>query len=172
MSLKSFDKFCEMIITSEPGSQKVILDERQRQVNSKLTTEALLIYIFASFANTAVMDRIYKWCDSFLAPMALIAAVCYIYWILRCHFSSALFGINGTAPAKWSAGILMVLSVLWCVPFLFDFADEGGVFHDGMLTAQLVGGISFLLIFIGAAATLVLAKRTEKAEPSDNEKKG
>lgn len=41
MSMKSFDKFCERIILAEPGSQKEIFDERQRQQRTQLTVEAL-----------------------------------------------------------------------------------------------------------------------------------
>jgi len=48
MSMKSFDKFCERIILAEPGSQKEIFDERQRQQRTQLTVEALLIYCAAS----------------------------------------------------------------------------------------------------------------------------
>lgn len=171
MSLKSFDKFCETLITAEPGSQKVILDERQRQTRTKLTMEALCIYAIASFANTAVMDKLYRWCDSYFAPMAFLAAVCYIYWILRCHFSGALFGINGTYLSKLTAGISTVWSFYFCMILFSDFAEEGGAFHDGMLSTQLVGIISIALYFVSAVATIILAKKTEKAEQPDEGKK-
>lgn len=172
MSLKSFDKFCETLITAEPGSKKIILDERQRQVSSKLTTEALLIYIIASTANTVVMDKLYRWCDSFFAPMVLFMTICYIYWMLRSYFSGTLFGINGASPAKWTAGIFMVEALMYCMLFFSGLEEEFGAFHDGMMSSRLVVLTAFVLFFIGAAAAFVLAKKAEKAELTDEEKKG
>lgn len=171
MSLKSFDKFCETIITGKPGSQKVILDERQRQVSSKLTTEALLIYGIASSVNTVVMDDLYRWCDSFFAPMVLLMTMCYIYWMLRSYFSGTLFGINGSSPAKWTAGIFMVEAFFYCMMLFTDLDEEGGAFHDGMMSSHLVVGVAVALFFIGAAAAFVFAKKAEKAEQTDEEKK-
>lgn len=172
MSLKSFDKFCETLITADPGSKKIILDERQRQVSSKLTTEAFLIYIIASTANTVVMDKLYQWCDSFFAPMVFLMAACYIYWMLRSYFSGTLFGINGSSPAKWTAGIFMVEALMYCMLFFSGLDEEFGAFHDGMMSSRLVVVTAFVLFFIGAATTFVLAKKAEKAEPTDEEKKG
>ena len=43
MSLKSFDKFCERLILSEPGSQKEVFDERQNVMRSRLAIEALFM---------------------------------------------------------------------------------------------------------------------------------
>lgn len=172
MSLKSFDKFCETLITAEPGSQKAIFDERQRQLRTKLTMETLCIYAVASFANTAAMDKLYRWCESYFAPMVLLAAVCYIYWILRCHFSGALFGINSTFSAKWAAVFCMPWLFYLCVT-LFSYFEEGrGAFHDGMLSTPLVGVISIAIFFVSAVITIVLAKKTDKAEQPDEEKKG
>ena len=44
MSLKSFDKFCERMILAEPGSEKEIYDERQKQIRTQLTVEALTVF--------------------------------------------------------------------------------------------------------------------------------
>lgn len=173
MSLKSFDKFCENLILTEPRSQKIILDERQKIVRSKLLTESLIIYASAAFVNTVIMDRLYQWCDNFFGPMVLFAAICLLWLILRSHFSGALFGINGIYSAKWTSALLIIQCICWCVVFSFDFADGEAVFvRDGMLTAELVCGISFIIFFICAVAMLIFAKKTEKTEKTDEEKKG
>lgn len=53
MSLKSFDKFCERMILAEPGSEKEIYDERQKQIRTQLTVEALTV--FGAMSMLAVM---------------------------------------------------------------------------------------------------------------------
>lgn len=173
MSLKSFDKFCENLILSEPGSQKEIIDERQKTVRSKVLIEALLIYAGGSFVNTVVMDRVYKWCDNFFAPMVILAAICYIYWILRSHFSGALFGVNGTFSAKISSVLVITQSFFWGTRAFFELIEgEAVCVRDGMLTAECVCSISFVLFLASAVAVLIFAKKTERAEKSDEEKKG
>lgn len=173
MSLKSFDKFCENLILSEPGSQKEIIDERQKMVRSKALTEALIIYGAASFVNTVIMDRVYQWCDNFFGPMVLFAAMCYIYWILRSHFGGALFGVNGTFAAKCSAVLVIIQAICWCFMTVSDFAEgEALLVHEGMLTVELICGISFVLFFVSAVAVLIFAKKTEKVERTDEKEKG
>lgn len=173
MSLKSFDKFCENLILSEPESQKEIIDERQKMVRSKALTEALLIYAGGSFVNTVIMDRAYQWCDNFFAPMVILAAICYIYWILRSYFSGALFGVNGTFSAKISSVLVIVQGFFWGTRAIFDLLEgEAVCVNDGMLTAELVCSVSFVLFLASAVAVLIFAKKTEKAERNGEEKKG
>jgi len=167
MSLKSFDKFCETLITSEPSSQKMIFDERQKQISSKITIEALSIYGIASALNTIVMEEIYQWCDSFFAPMLLLMAVCYLYWILRCYFSGALFGVNGAKPTRWSAIYFMIVTPCYILTIADDLTEEGGLVHDGMLSTRFVVAITFLIVFIGALTAFLLARKTDKAENTD-----
>ena len=163
MSLKSFDKFCETLITGEAGSQKIIYDERQKQIVAKLNTEALLIFGIAAILNTIVMDMIYQWCDTFFAPLIFIATLCYTYWVLRCYFSGVLFGINGVKSAKWTAVFLMSEMVCFFLTFTDDI-EEVGFFHDGMFSTQLVSGVSFIIVFAACLVTFILAKKAEKTE--------
>lgn len=48
MSMKSFDKFCEKMILGEPGSEKEIFDERQKQLRTHILVQSLVIYAIAS----------------------------------------------------------------------------------------------------------------------------
>lgn len=73
MSMKSFDKFCERIILAEPGSQKEIFDERQRQQRTQLTVEALLIYCAAA-ALCVLMNEVFGFLESSFSGMVFIAA--------------------------------------------------------------------------------------------------
>lgn len=178
MSLKSFDKFCETIITGESASRKIIYDERQKQIASKLNTEALMIFAIAAALNTIVMDMMYQWCDTFFAPMVLIAALCYIYWTIRCYFKGILFGINGVNSAKWTSIIIMIQMVCYFLTFISKLEEDGGAFHDGMISTRLISGVSFAIVFVNCLATFVFVKRAEKSEQYDNtdtsdgEKKG
>ncbi|MCM1055743.1 MAG: hypothetical protein NC394_09525 [Bacteroides sp.] len=164
MSLKSFDKFCEKMIMSEPVSQKMIFDERQKQVRSKLNIEVLIIFGAAVFANTVFMERLYQWCDTFSAPMLMIASVCHMYWMLRCYFSGAVFGINGVQSAKWSAVFFMVMIPVYFLLISDELFEEGGAFGNGMVSSYLVVGITYGILFVSTLTTYILAKRTEKRE--------
>lgn len=164
MSLKSFDKFCETMITGEPASRKIIYDERQKQIASKLNVEALLIFAIAAALNTIVMDEIYQWCDTFFAPMIFTAALCYDYWVLRRCFSGVMFGINGVKSAKWTAFVMMAETICFSLMYIDDLSEEGGVFRNGMISTTAVCGISFAIVFIGWLVTFIFAKKTEKAE--------
>lgn len=104
MSLKSFDKFCENIILGEPSSQKQIFDERQNILRSRLITEALIIFAVLSALNTMVMDAGAMWCEGYFAPMVLSAALCLLWWLIRCSAKGVLFGVNGTVAMKCTGG--------------------------------------------------------------------
>lgn len=58
MSMKSFDKFCERMITAEPGSEKEIFDERQNVMRMRLAIEALLICVGLIFINSIIAETI------------------------------------------------------------------------------------------------------------------
>ena len=52
-------------------------------MRSKLIIEALTVFGAAVSLNTLVMDCGVKWCDGYFAPVVLIIALCYMYWLIR-----------------------------------------------------------------------------------------
>ncbi|MCM1298823.1 MAG: hypothetical protein NC203_03770 [Firmicutes bacterium] len=182
MSLKSFDKFCEnMILGPEKYDyrQKEIYDERQNQVRQKLITEALLVYCGAVFVNTVVMENIYQWCSSYLAPIIFLAMVCYFYWMLRCKAMGCLFGVGSSYNTKWTGWILIIESIMFellCIDDITAALGEGKsfFFNDGMVEANFLLSLVFPLISTVGIITVVLAKkhiRETEGEKEENSPK-
>ena len=167
MSLKSFDKFCEKIIMGEPDPiyRKEIFDERQNQVRQKLIIEALTVFGAAVSLNTLIMDCGVKWCEGYFAPVVLIIALCYMYWLIRVVKKGALFGVEGTAKAERNAGTFIGMSI-----GLLIFLNEDReiyIFRDGMLSEFFVMMLFYVIAVVCGVVTLVLAhkeKRRVKAE--------
>lgn len=169
MSLKSFDKFCEKIIMGEPDPiyRKEIFDERQNQVRSKLIIEALTVFGAAVSLNTLIMDCGLKWCEGYFAPVVLIIALCYMYWLIRVVKKGALFGVEGTAKAEHNAGTVIGMSIVYWLLIFLNEDREIYIFRDGMLSEFFVMMLFYVIAVVCGVATLVLAhkeKRRVKAE--------
>ena len=158
MSMKSFDKFCENLILKEPGSEKAIYDERQKIIRSRLMLEALKVYIAASFVNCAVMDLIYRWAETYTAPMLLILAFCALYWLIRNGIKGTLTGVNGVYAAKWSAAILILIGALNLVRFMFDIGEENFVIKNGMITSDFLLMAALVIVIVCGVVTLVILR--------------
>lgn len=164
MSLKSFDKMCENMILGKTGAEKEIYDERQNQVRTKLTVEALLVYIVSVFVNSLVMELIYQWCESYCAPMILLVVICYLYWIIRNWAKGSLFGVKGAKAAKYTAFLTILYGFLFGLQFLFPLLDneQNYFFLEGKATKEYVFAITWLLLLISGIIIFVLAKRNDK----------
>ncbi len=164
MSLKSFDKFCEDMILGKGGSEKEIFDERQNQMRTKLTIEALVVYIASVLINSFIMELLYQWCESFCLPMVLFAAICYIYWIVRNAAKGSLFGVKGTHSAKYTAFILMLESFLFAFKYIFPILEneQGYFFSEGKATNDFICAIIFVVVFVSGIMIIILAKRYDK----------
>ncbi|MDE7194304.1 MAG: hypothetical protein K2O14_10075 [Oscillospiraceae bacterium] len=164
MSLKSFDKFCEKIIMGEPDPiyRKEIFDERQNQVRSKLIIEALTVFGAAVSLNTLIMDCGLKWCEGYFAPIALIIALCYMYWLIRVVKKGALFGVEGTAKAEHNAGTVIGMSIVYWLLIFLNEDREIYIFRDGMLSEFFVMMLFYVIAVVCGVATLVLAHKEKK----------
>ena len=164
MSLKSFDKFCEDMILGKTGSEKEIFDERQNQVRTKLTIEALVVYIASVLVNSFIMELLYQWCESFCIPMVLLAAICYLYWIVRNAVKGSLFGVKGTRSAKYTAFIMMLESFLFSFSYIFpEIGEEQGYFFsEGKATNDFICAVIFAVVFVVGVVIFALAKRYDK----------
>lgn len=161
MSLKSFDKFCEKIIMGEPEpiNRKEIFDERQNQVRQKLTIEALTVFGAAVSLNTLVMECGLKWCEGYFAPIILLIALCYAYWLIRVVKKGALFGVEGTAKAEHTAGMFIGMSVVYSLIMFLNEDKEIYIFRDGMLSEIFVVMLFYVIAVACGVATLVIAHK-------------
>lgn len=179
MSLKSFDKFCEnMILGPENHNyrEKEIYDERQNQIRSKLIIEALLVFIGAVFINTIIMEECYRWCTSYLAPMALFGMVCYLYWMLRCQAKGCLFGIGSSYSTKWTAGVLIFESIVFGYITIDDAVNEleegkSFFFNNGMVEGRFILCLVFPLLLTLGIITVILAKKHIKEVEGEEQEK-
>lgn len=160
MSLKSFDKFCEKMITGEPSSEKPIYDERQNIVRSRLLIEALMIYGVASMFDTALNEMVYMWCESFFAQLVLIAALCLMWYLIRCTAKGALFGVNGTYFAKITGCGWLGMGVFFAL--YFALYDDVSVVTDGALSKYFVYVISYGLLALCGVFQIIMARREDK----------
>ena len=167
MSLKSFDKFCEDLILTEPGSQKIIYDERQKIVQMKIGIETLFIFGAAATLNCLAMDLIYQYAESYTAPIVLVMMFCAFYYNLRCAAKDCLIGINGAGALRNSSFTGIGMGVVLSLQYITK--EEHSVIVNGQLSDDFV----FLITTIAAVAygitMLILVSRIQKKK-NENEK--
>lgn len=170
MSLKSFDKFCEDLILKEPGSDKIILDERQKLMRSKILTETLAIFSGLSFVNCLVMDLAYQWAETYAAPLLVFMFLCACYYNIRCAVKGCLVGINGERSAKFSAGYCIFMGIMMSVKYAFSGDEEQRVlFADGKLTDNFCFLMGWLLAIFCGVLTFILIKKSRKDKEDDEQ---
>ena len=167
MSLKSFDKLCERLILGEPGSQKEILDERQKIVRTQIGVEALAIFSGLTFINALVMDLWQQWAESYAAPMLIFFMACMIYFNLRCFSKGCMIGINGLYRAKFSAFYAIFMGLMYMLIFVFKNDEEKALFSDGKLTDDCCFLITLILFIIYGISGLVLIRFVQKSEKNE-----
>ncbi|MDE7362632.1 MAG: hypothetical protein K2N38_11940 [Oscillospiraceae bacterium] len=171
MSLKSFDKFCERMILSEPGSQKEIFDERQKIVRSRITIEALLIFGCSAILNCMIMEECYKWAESQLAAMALLVSACLLYWQVRCAAKGCMIGTNGKFTQTFSGVYIIFMGVLGILRFIDKFGEPDFVIKDGALSKEFIGIVVMLIFLVVGIFTLCVVRHENKREERSEEKK-
>lgn len=167
MSLKSFDKFCEDLILTEPGSQKIIYDERQKIMQMKIGIETLIIFGGAAVLNCLVMDMFYQYAESYTMPIVLIMLFCAFYYNLRCAAKDCLVGINGAGALRNSSftGIFMG----FMMSFQYITKEEHSVIVNGQLSNDFVYLITIVAVVAYGITMLILVghirkKKNEKSE--------
>lgn len=162
MSLKSFDKFCENMITGKK-QEKAIFDERQNQMQTKIVVETLSYYIAAIIINTIVMEYFYQWCESYLVSMVLFCMAAYLYYTVRSAAKGCLVGVNGSYPIKVSAGITLLMGIVWGINFsLGVLTGKESIILDGRLQNAFIASICAVLIIINGIITIVFAKKYDR----------
>ncbi|MDE6733242.1 MAG: hypothetical protein K2J77_10245 [Oscillospiraceae bacterium] len=170
MSLKSFDKFCEDLILKEPGSDKIILDERQKIMQSKILTEALIIFSGLAFVNCLVMDLAYQWAETYAAPLLVFMLICACYFNIRCAATGSLVGINGERSVKFSAGYCVFMGIMMSIKYAFSREEEDRVlFADGKLTDNFCFLLVWILAITCGILTLIFIKKSRKEKEGDEQ---
>ena len=161
MSLKSFDKFCESMITGKDVREKIIYDERQKILQMKLWLEAMCIFILAGMTNILVMDNFFNYAESYFFPMCLIMIICFFYYQFRCVACGCFIGINGVRPLKTSSVWAIFIGILDGFIFIFD-DDVPLILSDGKISDRLIGIIMTASIVIYGVVMLIVLHNIEK----------
>lgn len=170
MSLKSFDKFCEDLILKQPGSDKIILDERQKLMRSKILTETLVIFSSLSFVNCFIMDMFYQWAETYAAPLLIFMLICGCYYNIRCAATGSLVGINGERSAKFSAGYCIFMGIMMSAKYIFSKDEEDtAIFTDGRLTDNFCFLLVWILAVVCGVLTFILIKKSRKDKEGDEQ---
>ena len=166
MSLKSFDKFCESMITGKGVREKIIYDERQKILQMKLWLETMGIFIIAGMINILIMDKLFNYAESYLFPMLLILIICIFYYQFRCVACGCFIGINGVRPMKVSAIWAIFIGFFDSFIFIFD-EDVPLILSDGKISDRLFGIIMTASVVIYGIVMLIVLHNIEKKNKQD-----
>lgn len=167
MSMKSFDKFCEKLILTEPGSEKEVYDERQRIMQQRLAVEALLIYAGVTFLNTVWMELFYQWAESWSAVSLLFVVLCMLWWHIRCAVKGCLAPVSGKNVQRISAVMIIIIGASNTLRYLGGIGGEDYFFVDGMLSGDLMYMVSGLLMIVCGIFGLCVNLHEEKKESEE-----
>ena len=162
MSLKSFDKFCEKLILTEPGSEKIIYDERQKIMQMKIGIETLIIFGAAAVLNCLVMDLFYQYAESYSMPIVLIMLFCVYYYNFRCAAKDCLIGINGAKALKYSSVSSIFVSIGMAFQYTFKERDGYLPIVDGQLSDDLLASIAAVIVLGYGITMFLLVRHIEK----------
>ena len=167
MSMKSFDKFCERMITAEPGSEKEIFDERQSIMRMRLAIEALVICVGLILVNGVISDMVYQWTEYTVVVDLLLVVLCMLWWEIRCAVKGCLVAVSGRIAQKTSAAASVLIGALNGLRYAFDIGSEDFLIKDGRLSADFM----FLLccsLLMGCGIFMFTAiRREEKREETE-----
>ena len=169
MSLKSFDKFCEKLILTEPGSEKIIYDERQKIMQMKLGVETLMIFGVLVVLNCIVMDLFYQYAESYSMPIVLIMLFCAYYYNFRCAAKDCLIGINGAKALKYSSVSSIFVGIGLAAQFIFKERDSYLPIVDGHLSNDLFFSIAAVVVMGYGITMLILVRHVEKKKNGQSE---
>lgn len=167
MSLKSFDKFCEDLILTEPGSQKIIYDERQKIMQMKIGIDTLIIFAAAAVLNCLVMDMFYQYAESYAMPLVLVMMFCAFYYNLRCAAKDCLVGINGERGLRMSSYSCIFMGIVMSTQYLSK--EEHFIIVNGQLSNDFVFLITTVAVIAYGVTMLILVSRIQKKK-NENEK--
>lgn len=163
MSLKSFDKFCEKMILAEPGSEKEIFDERQKQIQGHLVIQSMIFFILLMLAHCIVSDLIYKWSESNLVPFLMFAMFSVIFYIIKAGIKGCYVGVNGGVARYIPAGMCIAMGILnGFRAFLKLYEGEFAAVKNGVVTDNLLELCAWLLMMVSGLLTFFFINKSER----------
>ena len=169
MSLKSFDKFCEDLILKEPGSEKIIYDERQKVAQMKLGVETMIIFGVLAVLNCVIMDVAYQYAESYTMPIIIILLFGAFYFRFRCAAKDCLIGINGVGALRIQAYTSIFLGLIWAIRYVFDEKEEGFPIVDGKISDDVFSLSAFFLAVVYGITTLILINHIQRKKSKESE---
>ena len=169
MSLKSFDDFCAKVINGDPVDTKDVFDKRQSVLRTRITMEAMRLFIILTCLNMVIMEAGPAWCESIVAPTGVFYMIAYIYWLIKNSLKSSLFGLKGTISLTNQAIIVFSLGII--MPFFIagereDFF-ECFFIRNGMVSENVILMLFCVLCIISEITVVVLARRYNKRRSED-----
>ncbi|MGN0639363.1 MAG: hypothetical protein ACI4JT_00275 [Oscillospiraceae bacterium] len=163
MSLKSFDKFCEKMILAEPGSEKEIFDERQKQIQLHLVIQAMVCFILLMLVHCVVSDLFHKWSESTLLPFLLFAMISVIFYIIRAGVKGCFIGVNGAVARYVPAFMCILLGVLNSFRAFCELNEANfAIIKDRAVTDSFLGLCTYVLMIVSGILTFIFIKKSEK----------
>lgn len=162
MSMKSFDKFCEKMILGEPGSEKEIFDERQKQLRTQILVQALVIYAVAS-ALCVMLNEIIGFMESDFAGMAFCAGAAYLWWVISLATKECMFGVSGK-QVLYNALFAIALVPTYILMMLSDEDEPIAIVKNGALTDRFVVLAALFLYIIATVIIIVTYFRNRRAD--------
>ena len=162
MSMKSFDKFCEKMILGEPGSEKEIFDERQKQLRTQILVQALVIYAVAS-ALCVMLNEIIGFMESDFAGMAFCAGAAYLWWVISLAAKECMFGVSGK-QVLYNALFAIALVPTYILMMLSDEDEPIAIVKNGALTDRFVVLAALFLYIIATVIIIVTYFRNRRAD--------
>lgn len=170
MSLKSFDKFCEKMILAEPGSEKEIFDERQKQIQLHLVIRAMCCFIVLMFVHCWVSDFIRKWSESNLLPFLLFAMISVILYIISAGIKGCFIGVNGAFARYVPAFTCIFLGVLNGLSGFCELEEAHfAIIRNGAVTDNFLGLCFYALMIVTGILTFLFIKKSAKESEEEKE---
>lgn len=161
MSMKSFDKFCEKMILGEPGSEKEIFDERQKQLRTQILVQSLVIYAVAS-ALCVMLNEIIGFMESDFAGMAFCAGAVYLWWVISLAAKECMFGVSGK-QVLYNALFAIALVPTYILMMLSNEDELLAIVKNGALTDRFVVLAALFLYIIATVIIIVTYFRNRRA---------
>lgn len=169
MSMKSFDKFCERMITAEPGSEKEIFDERQNVMRMRLAIEALFICVCLILINGIVTEMVvkYQWAEYMMTADLLFAVLSMLWWIIRCAVKGCLVAVSGRIAQKTAAVMSVLVGASNGLRYAIDIGEDDFLIKDGRLSTEFMFLLCFALMIACGIFIFTAVRREEKREETE-----
>lgn len=169
MSLKSFDEFCKKMILAEPGSEKEIFDERQKQIQVHLVIQSMACFIILMLIHCVVSDFFCKWSEGSVLPFLLFVMIAVIFYIVKAGIKGCYIGVNGGFSRYVPAFMCVLLGVMNSFRSFMEIEESHFVIvKNGAVTDSFLGLCTYLLMAVSGVLTIIFIKKSGKEAEERN----